>query len=222
MSARRAVPARLRRSLFRLVPALAAVLAASGCQGDATPADQAPEEGGAAILSSRPSSEAIPDRFGVGRAASEAEIAALDIDVMPDGTGLPPGRGTVAEGAELYAAGCASCHGADLREASLGPLVPSPDFPMFPDGDVPASARAIGNYWPYATTLFDYVRRAMPYDRPGSLRDDEVYALVAYLLWRNGIVEEDAVMDPETLPDVVMPARGRFVVDDRLESNRVR
>lgn len=165
---------------------------------------------------------ALPATFGIGRPASAAEIAAVDIDIMPDGRGLPPGSGGVAAGEALYQARCAACHGADLEGGASDRLVTSPDHPGFPDGEAPTTARAIGNYWPYATTLFDYVRRAMPFDRPGSLADEEVYALTAYLLWRNGIVEEDAVMDAATLPAVVMPARDRFVVDDRLESDRVR
>lgn len=165
---------------------------------------------------------ALPARFGVGRPASAAEIAAVDIDIMPDGRGLPPGSGSAAAGEAVYQARCAACHGNDLEGGASDRLMPPPEQGGFPDGEVPPTARAIGNYWPYATTLFDYVRRAMPFDRPGSLTDEEVYAVTAYLLWRNGIVEEGAVMDATSLPAVVMPARDRFVVDDRLESDRVR
>jgi S-disulfanyl-L-cysteine oxidoreductase SoxD len=173
-------------------------------------------------IADRPASDPLPERFGVGREATAGEVAAIDIDIMPDGEGLPPGRGSVQEGAVLYAAQCVACHGADLRGTPIGdPLVPDPARPGFPDGEAPGS-RSIGSYWPYATTVFDYIRRSMPYDRPGSLSDDQVYALTAYLLWMNGIVEESAVMDAGTLAAVVMPARDRFVVDDRPGSDRVR
>lgn len=171
----------------------------------------------------RPTSGPLPPRFGVGRPASAAEITALDIDVGPDGEGLPPGRGSVEEGERIYGAQCVACHGPDLRGTPAGdPLVPDPANPGFPDGEVQSGQKTLGNYWPWAPTIFDYVRRSMPQDRPGSLSDDEVYAVTAYLLWRNGIVDEGAVLDATTLPAVRMPARDRFVVDDRPASERVR
>jgi S-disulfanyl-L-cysteine oxidoreductase SoxD len=172
----------------------------------------------------RASDESLPSRYGIGREASTEEIALLDIDVMPDGAGLPPGRGTPAQGAALYAARCAACHGVDGTGASAGALVAEGDPHEWVDGTArnAFSTRTVGNYWPYAPTLFDYVRRAMPFDQPGSLTDDEVYAVVAWLLWKNDLVGEDAVMDAVTLPAVVMPARDRFVPDDRLTSPRVR
>lgn len=155
-----------------------------------------------------------PAAFGFGRTATPAEIAALDIDVRPDGAGLPPGRGTVAEGATVYAAACAVCHGPTGREGPYDRLV---------GGDSTwTGPLTIGNYWPYATTLYDYVRRAMPQTAPGSLAPDDVYALVAFLLHANGLVGEDAVLTAETLPRVVMPARGRFVPDDRRGGPEVR
>jgi S-disulfanyl-L-cysteine oxidoreductase SoxD len=160
----------------------------------------------------------LPPRFGYGRAATAAEIAALDITIKPDGTGLPPGQGTVAAGAPVYAAQCAACHGADgegvpgvgNRLVGLEPI------------DSTGWNRTIGNYWPDATTVFDYIRRTMPFDRPGSLSDEQIYALTAYLLHLNEIIPADAVMNAETLPQVVMPARDRFVLDDRETSTRVR
>jgi hypothetical protein len=153
-----------------------------------------------------------PPRFGVGRPATPAEIAALDIDIGPDGKGLPPGRGTAAEGAITYAAKCASCHGKSGTEGPNDVLV---GRGAFPSGSVTDARRTIGNYWPYATTVFDYIRRAMPTTAPGSLKDDEVYGLVAFLLAANAIVPADAVMDAATLPKVVMPARDKFVIDPR-------
>lgn len=161
-------------------------------------------------------------RFGFGRPATAAEIAAWDIDVGPDGTGLPPGSGTVELGSTIYAARCAACHGPTGIEGPDDHLVGRIEGDAFPFGSDPTQTRTVGNYWPYATTLFDYIRRAMPFDTPGSLRADEVYSLAAYLLFLNEIVPRDAVMDAETLPAVVMPARGRFVPDDRRGGPEVR
>ena len=147
-----------------------------------------------------------PARFGIGRAATPEEIRALDIDVMPDGRGLPPGQGTVAEGAAIYAAKCASCHG---RRGRAGRSIGSWEARCRKRG------KTIGNYWPYATTLFDYTARSMPFLQPGTLSSNEVYGLVAYLLSLNKIVPDNAVMDATSLPKVKMPARDRFVKDDR-------
>jgi cytochrome c len=156
-----------------------------------------------------------PASFGIGRAATTEEIAARDIDIGPDGAGLPPGRGRVAEGAALYAARCASCHGKTGTEGPNDVLVGRIDGGGFPFSKDPKVPRTIGNYWPYATTVFDYIRRAMPPNAPGSLTDNEVYALVAHLLAWNGLAAPDAVMDAQSLPKVRMPARDRFVPDAR-------
>ena len=161
-------------------------------------------------------------RFGFGHEPSAAEIAALDIDVMPDGTGLPAGSGTVQRGIALYEAQCVSCHGPTGREGPYDVLVgrvPNDEFPFGRDRTVRST---IGNYWPYATTLYDYILRTMPFGNPGTLDADEVYSLVAALLHMNGIITEDAVMNAATLPAVVMPARDRFVVDDRKGGLEVR
>ena len=158
---------------------------------------------------------AWPPSFGIGRTARAEEIVAWDIDVRPDGTGLPPGSGTVAEGASLYAVQCAACHGATGTEGPNDRLVgrnTEDDFAFARKGGL---LKTIGSYWPYATTLYDYIYRAMPQTAPGSLTPDELYSLVAYLLYRNDIVAEDAVMDATTLPAIVMPARDRFVRDNR-------
>ena len=163
---------------------------------------------------------ATPTTVGIGRPATAAEIAAWDIDIGPDGVGLPPGRGTAAAGAPVYAARCAGCHGKSGKEGPNDVLVgrdPRQGFPFSIDARIP---KTIGNYWPYATTLFDYIRRAMPPEAPGSLRDDEVYALVGLLLSWNEIVPADAVMDAATLPKVQMPARDRFVADPRTTPKR--
>jgi mono/diheme cytochrome c family protein len=175
--------------------------------------------------SSAPSaSSAVPVRFGFGRPATDAEIRAWDIDVRPDGAGLPPGRGTVEEGAALYVQQCQVCHGVKGRGGEFDALAgrePRQGFPFGKDGRL-RELRTIGNYWPYATTLYDYINRSMPQAVPGSLRPDEVYALVAYLLYLNEIVPADTALDAQSLPKVVMPARDRFVLDNRRGGPEVR
>lgn len=151
-----------------------------------------------------------PARFGFGAEASEARVAMWDIDVRSDGAGLPPGAGTVEEGRVVFESLCVECHGATGVEGPNDRLVGRD-----PWGETGPAAQTIGSYWPYATTLFDYLRRAMPHLTPGLLSSDQTYAVIAYLLYLNEIVPEDAVMDAETLPAVVMPARDRFVPDDR-------
>ena len=174
--------------------------------------------------------QAPPQRLGFGQPASPELIARLDIDIMPDGTGLPPGKGTAAEGAPIYASKCASCHGAKGEGTPNDVLVgPEPKgfLPFGPQydkarGDAKDAPFTIGNFWPYATTLFDYTRRAMPFPKPGTLTADETYSLVAWLLAKNGIIAEDAVMNAKTLPAVAMPARKWFVPDDRAGGAKVR
>ncbi|HEX5817943.1 MAG TPA: c-type cytochrome [Gemmatimonadales bacterium] len=158
----------------------------------------------------------MPASFGLGRAASEAEIKAWDIDVNPTGATLPAGRGTWAAGQTLYAEKCAACHGA--KGEGMPPVYPKligADPRDFSFADDFKKTKTIGNYWPYATTLYDYINRAMPLTQPGSLQPDEVYALVAYLLAENQVIGKDAVMDATSLPAVVMPGRDHFVPDDR-------
>ncbi|HEX2536392.1 MAG TPA: cytochrome c [Chitinophagaceae bacterium] len=166
--------------------------------------------------SERPAPEAEardwPARFGWGRPAEAKQIAAWDQDVRPDGKGLPPGSGTVPDGRRLYAAKCASCHGATGVEGPYSHLVSSDT----------SRAKTIGNYWPYATTVFDYIKRAMPFTAPGSLTDEEVYQLTAYLLYANGLIDSGRVIDARTLPAVAMPARKLFVPDDRTGGPEIR
>ena len=156
-----------------------------------------------------------PATLGIGRPATPAEIAALDIDIGPEGAGLPPGRGTAADGAPIYAARCAGCHGKTGREGPNDVLVGRLPGDAFPFARDPRAPKTIGSYWPYATTVFDYIRRAMPPDAPGSLKDEEVYGLVAYLLALNELIPQDAVVDAASLPKVQMPARVHFVPDTR-------
>ncbi len=141
----------------------------------------------------------------LGRPATPAEIAGWDISIAPDGRGLPQGSGTAAQGATVYAQKCQACHGDkgvgganDRLAGGQGTLASK------------TPVRTVGSYWPYATTVFDYVRRAMPFAQPLSLTDSEVYALTAYLLNVNGIIGERDVMNAETLPRVKMPNRDSF------------
>jgi cytochrome c len=157
-----------------------------------------------------------PRRFGFGAEASEARIALWDTDVKPDGEGLPAGRGTVAEGEVVFRTFCVPCHGATGTEGPNDVLVGSEPWDLWP-GSV-----TVGGYWPYATTLYDYISRAMPQLTPGALTADQTYAVIAYILNRNGIVADDAVMNAQTLPAVIMPARDRFVMDDRQGGAEVR
>lgn len=165
---------------------------------------------------------AEPERYKLGRPATAAEIEAWDIDIAPDGSGLPPGVGKVKWGERVYRAQCASCHGKDGKGGAYGALVgrlPKDSFPFARD---PTIKKTIGNYWPFATTVFDYVRRAMPYNAPGSLSDNEVYSVVAYLLFANGIIPESMQLGPQNLADIVMPSRHRFVPDDRRGGPEIR
>jgi len=151
-----------------------------------------------------------PSRFDFGMEASDARVAMWDIDVRPDGAGLPAGGGSVSEGRDVYNIHCIACHGPTGTEGPNDRLVDSEQWDLNP------TSRTVGNYWPYATTLYDYIRKAMPQLTPGILSTDQVYAVIAYVLYLNEIVPEDAVMTAETLPAVVMPARDKFVVDDRV------
>jgi len=146
----------------------------------------------------------------VGRTPTPAELKAIDIEVTPDGRGLPPGSGTAAAGKDVYTRRCETCHGATGKDGPQDVLVGG-------QGSL-ATARplkTVGSYWPYATTLWDYVNRAMPFDHPSTMTPNEVYATTAYLLFMNGIVGEQDVLDQTTLPQVKMPNRNGFVPDPR-------
>jgi cytochrome c len=138
---------------------------------------------------------------GLGEPLANSEIPFFAAYVRPDGHGLPAGKGDAAAGAEIWANACAMCHGPTGNEGPVQPVVgPSASYP-----------KTAGRYWPYATTLFDYIRRAMPFPSPKALSDDEVYAVTAYILSRNGIIAETDVMDANSLPKVAMPNRKSFV-----------
>ena len=149
------------------------------------------------------------DSLGIGNVASPAQIAGWDIDVRADGQGLPPGHGSVREGEKIFAETCAACHGvrgegtpADRLVGGSGTLATS------------KPVRTVGSYWPYATTLFDYIRRAMPFNSPQSLTADQVYAVSAYILYLNKIVTEETVLDATSLPRVEMPNRNGLISPD--------
>src|ERR1700689_4688803 len=152
-------------------------------------------------------SAALAESPDLGQAVNPEEIASWDISIGPDGSGLPPGGGTPQQGERVYLAKCLACHGEKVSgkpsdqlvggQGSLGP------------GQAPV--KTVGSFWPYATTVFDYVRRAMPLNESKSLRDDEVYAVVAYILWLNGVIGENDTLDAQTLPAVRMPNRDGFI-----------
>jgi S-disulfanyl-L-cysteine oxidoreductase SoxD len=142
----------------------------------------------------------------LGKPISPADIAGWDINVLPDGSGLPPGSGTPAEGARVYAAKCSACHGPEAKGGVNGRLVGGDPIKTI-EGE-----KTIANFWPYSTTLFDYIRRAMPWPKPRSLTNEEVYALTAYILSLNKLIGENDTMNAQTLPKVRMPNRDGFIV----------
>jgi S-disulfanyl-L-cysteine oxidoreductase SoxD len=183
--------------------------------------------GSATALAERPalvewSAKALAERpgqspsFGVGRTPTPAELNAVDIEVLPDGRGLPAGTSTAAAGKDVYTRRCVTCHGPtgvegpqDVLVGGRGSLVSLGSQ----SGGHPV--KTVGSYWPYSTSLWDYIRRAMPFDHPGTLTTDEVYGATAYLLFLNGIVSEQDVMNESTLPKITMPNRDGFVPDPR-------
>ena len=147
---------------------------------------------------------AAADGPGLGKPVTGSDIAAWDIFVFPDGKGLPPGSGTPAEGAPLYAAKCAACHGENGRGGIAGAHVGEAQLTG------PGSPKTIKSFWPYSTTLFDYLRRAMPYNAPRSLSDSETYAIVAYILALNKLIGDNDTLNAETLPKIQMPNRKNY------------
>jgi cytochrome c len=148
--------------------------------------------------------------YGIGRLATPEEIAGWSIDIGRDGSNLPPGSGTAGQGRDIYLQKCASCHGAD-GEGAVGDRLVGGQGTLATAKPV----RTVGSYWPYAPTLFDYIRRAMPQNAPQSLSNEEVYAVSAYVLTLNGLLPADANLDAKTLAGIKMPNRGMFVEDPR-------
>ena len=181
-------------------PGASHALAGLGTDGSGTEGAAVPREGG----------------FGLGRAALAEEVAAWDIDVRPDGAGLPPGAGDVRAGEEVYLDLCASCHGDFGEGAGRWPVLMGGFGTL--DGHDPV--KTVGSYWPYLSTVWDYVHRAMPFGSAQILTDDEVYAVTAYLLYLNDLVPDDFVLSQESFARVEMPNRGDFLMDDREKTER--
>ncbi len=148
--------------------------------------------------------------FGVGRPATPQEIRELGAAIAPDGGGLPEGSGTVAAGRDVFTTQCARCHG-PKAEGDVGPALVGGQGTLATAKPV----KTVGSYWPYATTLWDFINRAMPFDKPGLLKPSEVYAVAAYILNLNGIIGNADVMDAKSLPKVKMPNRDGFIADPR-------
>jgi len=169
---------------------------------------------GAVLAGSAPAFAQTPT-YGIGRSPTAGELKQIDIDVLPDGRGLPPGSGTAAVGKDVYAARCVTCHGPTGTEGPQDVLVGGRGTLATRGAASPRPVKTVGSYWPYATTLWDYVRRAMPFDHPGTLTTDEIYSVTAYVLFLNGIVGERDVVDQSSLPRIAMPNRNGFVADPR-------
>lgn len=148
--------------------------------------------------------------YGIGRVATPAEIAGWNIDVGRDGRNLPAGSGSVSHGREVFAQQCAACHG-NMGEGGVGDRLVGGQGTLATERPV----RTVGSYWPYAPTLFDYIRRAMPQTAPQSLSNDDVYAVSAYILNLNGLLPADATLDAKALSTIKLPNRNKFVGDPR-------
>jgi S-disulfanyl-L-cysteine oxidoreductase SoxD len=159
-----------------------------------------------AVILALGSSVALAEGPNLGKPISPDEIAAWDISILPDGTGLPPGGGISAVGARVYAQKCAMCHGENGKGGRNAAVVGGGPLTSI------EAVKTIANFWPYATTVFDYIRRAMPWPQPKTLSNDEVYALTAYILALNKLIGENDPMNAETLPKVRMPNRDGFIV----------
>lgn len=166
--------------------------------------------GAATLLAQSSAPAARSSKYGVGQPATPEQIRGLGLAIAPDGTGLPEGSGTAAAGREVYMASCARCHG-DKGAGDVGPVL------VGGQGTLKSAKplKTVGSFWPYSTTLWDYINRAMPFDQPGALKPAEVYAVVAYILNLNGIIAENQVIDANSLPKVKMPNRDGFVADPR-------
>jgi cytochrome c len=154
----------------------------------------------------------LADKLGLGRPALPEEVAAWDLDVRPDGVGLPAGSGSVEVGEEVFADQCAVCHGDFAEGVDNWPKLAGGDGTL--DHDDPL--KTVGSFWPYLSTTWDYVNRSMPFGNAQSLSPDEVYAIVAYILYSNDLVDEDFVLSNENFLEVEMPNAGGFILDDRL------
>ncbi len=198
----------------RFVLAIGTLLALTACGTTATNSPSFAAYDAGAV----PGGPGASKRFALGHTPNDSALGVMNMDVGPDGAELPTGKGTVAEGAAVYAAQCAQCHGkagegmAPAYPALIGRDPAGEGFKFALDAKL---TRTIGNYWPHATTVFDYVKRAMPLLTPGTLSDDQVYAVTAYLLAANKIIPDSSTLDAAALRAVKMPYESKFVRDDR-------
>jgi S-disulfanyl-L-cysteine oxidoreductase SoxD len=161
----------------------------------------------AALLFALTAGASLAETPNLGKPIDEAAIGNWDISILPDGTGLPKGSGTPAQGAVIYVEKCSGCHGDNGKGGQAGALVSDQKI-----AGISASQKTIKNFWPFSTTIFDFIRRAMPFPMPRSLSDDEVYALTAYILAENKLIGAGDMMNAETLPKVKMPNRDNFII----------
>lgn len=200
--------------------ALLSLLLAAGCapqSSDQQAGSLAVEEAGLPSGPIEPDPERV-GHYGYGSEATPEEIAGWDIDVRPDGKGLPAGSGSVEDGEMLYEGKCASCHGSFGEGVGRYPVLAGGFDTLTED----RPEKTVGSYWPYASTLWDYIHRAMPFQAPQSLSDDEVYAIAAYVLYLNDLVDDDFVLDRDSLASIQMPNAGNFYRDDRPDVQAVR
>jgi cytochrome c len=174
-----------------------------------------------AVMVVAANAQGYPNTFAFGQPAAPSEIAAIDIAIPADGRGLPAGKGDYLTGKQVYDRACAACHGENLQGVANIPDMPSGAALRLIGGRGTLTQRrpvlTVESYWPYATTLFDYVRRAMPFNAPGSLTADEIYAVSAFILAEAKIIDKSMVLDAATLPNVQMPNRNGFIPDPRPE-----
>jgi mono/diheme cytochrome c family protein len=161
--------------------------------------------GGVLLIAASAALAQAPSYSKIGRAPSKEEIQAWDISIGPDGKGLPEGHGTSKEGAPIFAEKCAVCHGAEGQGGKIGPRVVGETLTTL------HPVKSVGGYWPYATSVWDFIRRAMPRGQSGTLTPNEVYSLTAFILYKSNIIKEDDLLDQNTLPKVQMPNRNGFV-----------
>lgn len=202
-----------------LAASTAAMLAVIGCAGTGSGMAVKSATGIPLGATGPHAVQALPDKPRFGQPVSEADISTWNIDIRaPDGAGLPPGRGTVAQGKKIYEAKCTACHGADAKGGAVyGTMVGG-------IGSFKGSPRVVtpGSMYPYAPILFDYIRRTMPMDSPQTLNTNEIYAVSAYLLNLNGLLPADGAVDQNSMARIRMPNRDGFLVDDRPDSRAVR
>ncbi|MBV7396350.1 c-type cytochrome [Mameliella sediminis] len=177
-------------------------------------ADPAATDGGLVAAAHADNGDSKGLRFGLGRAALPEEIAAWDLDVSPDGTGLPAGTGNALDGEAIFEDNCAACHGSFAEGVDNWPKLAGGEGTLADEDPL----KTVGSYWPYTSTVWDYVHRSMPFGNAQSLSVDDTYAIVAYILYSNDLIEDDFELNQETLPQVVLPNAEGFIVDDRAET----